>query len=338
MEGKKSTLKTVLGVIGTVFFFLTFIVYVVLIMAECLGITKEILGSTYVYGFDALKVIVFWITVIPVLPVCIIYEIIFALTYIRKRGKGLKIASIAVTAVMIIGLVIPGIVHEINKRKLISDCEDDISDYLDDKYGDGFSDDISISIKNFDEREFYISTPALPEGTTFELDFETEYAGTNDDLINIFANANSGFIEDFDDYLDHAYSLPDNMDIDARVLSIDLSGFRDGDDYSVLFDSNGYKIRSITVTCDDLDDDSLVDLLNLIDADYIPVFGDNMWEYIMVYVYEGDEPAYSVQITPRNLDGGEPDVANISVYSGAPVTSELDGTQIFLNANVIAIA
>ena len=301
------------------------------------GMSSGLMGGPYIYGWEAVLNALLWGTIIPVYPVCLIYEVIFTLTYIRKRGRALKIIAVVAAASVLLGIIVPCVTFEFKKRELIADSEPLIREYLDGKYGSGFSDNISISISEYDDQRFDISTPVLPDGATFELKLADEYFDDYDDLVNAFISRNAGFSDDFNDYLEERYSLPDNMEIDARIDSLDLSDFVYGDDYTDLFDTAEYRIASIKVTCDSIDDDSLMELLNQIDADYIPAFDGHMFDYLMVYVYTENTREYLVQITPRSPSDGQPDVANIEMYTDSTVYSELNGTQVFLNATVIEI-
>jgi hypothetical protein len=338
MEKKGSLARKILGIIGIVLFFLSFIPYTYLIAVATEGVSAGLLGGPQIYGWEAVCNILLWGTIIPVYPVCFIYEVVFAIVYIRKKGMALKIIALAVTASVVIGIIIPCVVFEYKKSRLIADYESEIKTYLDDKYGTGFSNDISVSVLEYDRPLFGISAPALPDGCTFEYSPANEYFDGHDSLVNEFIAHNAGFTEAFNDYIEERYSLQDNMEIDAHIDSFDLSDFNDGDDYTSLFDTVEYRVSSITVTCDEIDDDSLMELLNQIDADYIPAFNGHMFDYLMVYVFGDNTREYYVQITPRSPQNGQPDVANIEMYTDSTVYSELDGTQVFLNATVIEIA
>ena len=90
-EDKKSAAKVVWGFIGCFFFFASFLVWIFVGCFGFAGTHEGLLGGPMIYGLDAELYVALWLCVIPVIPVCFLYELIFGIAYIaRSKDKKLK--------------------------------------------------------------------------------------------------------------------------------------------------------------------------------------------------------------------------------------------------------
>ena len=80
-EDKKSAAKVVWGFIGCFFFFASFLVWIFVGCFGFAGTHEGLLGGSMIYGLDAELNIALWLCVIPVIPVCFLYELIFGIAY-----------------------------------------------------------------------------------------------------------------------------------------------------------------------------------------------------------------------------------------------------------------
>ena len=79
----------VLGIVGISLFFLSFLSYFLLMHAGFQGTQNGLSGGPVVYGWEAIKTVFISYCTVPLYPVCMLYELLFAVLYIRKQGKTL---------------------------------------------------------------------------------------------------------------------------------------------------------------------------------------------------------------------------------------------------------
>ena len=66
----KRVLFAILGIIGTILFFASFLPYLALVVAAVEGCKEGLFGGRYIYGAQAVKTVLIWMSIIPVFPVC----------------------------------------------------------------------------------------------------------------------------------------------------------------------------------------------------------------------------------------------------------------------------
>ena len=301
------------GIIGTVIFFLSFLPYIFLIYSAIFGIGTGFFGFYGFYGtLYGLKAVIYsgtMLILIPVLPVCFLYQVLFGVIYLRVRPKKIRIPAAICACVFAALIVIPCLVYK--GREIVYSKEEDpeVRRFLEDKYGEQFAAEARIVLFSMENGEYRVYTPVLPDGEYFVVDRDVNTNEFNDhnDLIHEFACSNIGFTDDLDTYLDEKYGLPGNAHIHAECMSIDFGDFRNGDDHSGLLTNADYWISSIRLEPSIIDQESLKDITLDIWETYVPEFGDHMGEYITVYIYDGEEIIADIQIMQASfVDNGVP--------------------------------
>lgn len=316
-----TAVKKVFGVIGAVLFFSSYLPYLFLVFAAINGFVLGLAGESYVYGFEAVCGQFVLLCIFPVYPVCILYQLIYGIVYIRKRKK-LKIAAIAVVAVLVAAIFASCFYYEIRKRHQLNEDSGYIIEYLSDKYGDDIASDISISMINPEERCYGVTSHVLPDSARFNV-----YAADGtDNLVRIFEQYNENFHEDFENYLAEVYDLPENMSISVMITDIEFGDYRCGDDYERLFDGVDYKAAGITVDVMDLSSDDAIEIVSSVMRDQYPLFegntsNDDFW---VVYLKDNGMYAFSVTVLFDSM------TAHFDRYSDYHFSSDLNGLSVEL--------
>ncbi len=322
MGNKKSTVKKVFGIIGTVFFFITYLPFLYLIVVGYDGMTAGLFGGIEIYGFEAMGNAFLWLCIIPVFPVCIIYQLIFGIAYIRKH-KTLKAVTIGIVVTLALMIVGAGLFAINKNQKQLEEAKPEIEQYLSDKYGEGFINaDTGIRLMNPNEDSYMVTTDVLPEGIEFCVYRDDEY----DNLINSFLIYNDGFEDEFEEYVNEQYDLPDNMSIRVNIDAIDFGSYHHGDDYTYLFDRVDYSVSGIEADIQDVDDDVVVNLIYEVWEEQFPKFEDQIiyLGYFTLFVKDNGSYAYSVVYY---VDARE---VSISLYRPTDRVSDLDGEYLVL--------
>lgn len=287
----KTTFKKVWGVIGTVIFFISYIPYLLLIEVGIHGTMSGLFGGIKLYGFEAMCNYIVWLCVVPVFPVCIIYQLIFGIAYIRKR-RVLKIITIVLVAVLVIIIINVGVFAVNKKEEQLAAAKPQIEQYLTDKYGEGFvNENTNIRLFSPDDDGYMVTTDVLPDG----IEFAVNLSSGDDDLIASFCGRNEGFTDDFTEYTDEQYEMPDNMSLQVRIDSIAFGTYHDSEDYSVLFPGVDYRISGITVDVDNANDESVEELIYEVWEEQFPKFDDQVDnEFITMCIRENGENVFYV--------------------------------------------
>ena len=318
--------KKVFGIIGVVLFFLSYLPFIPLIEVGIHGVQSGLFGGPYIYGFDAIANCFLWLCVVPIYPICILYQLIFGIAYIRKH-KVLKIVTIAVVASLVTAILATGIYYEVKKKELIDADRELIIEYLSDKYGEEVTSDITITLTNYDDRQYRVTSPVLPEDGYFYV-YTSEDDDFYDDLFKTYMRWDETFEEDFEAYINEQYDMPDNMSLQSVPDSVYFGDFTYGDDHDELFESAQYRVTGIEVDEGELTDEDVLEILNGVWEEQIPKLSDVMGEdYLCLYIKENGEHAFYITIYPDSA------AADISIYTGTgyQVLTQLNGARIELS-------
>ena len=321
---KKSSAKKIFGIIGTVFFFLSYIPYVWIIINSIEGVQTGLIGGPYVHGFDAMINILLWLCIIPIVPACFIYQLIFGIAYIRKRRK-LSIVTLILVVLIVAGILAAGLPEVIKNDLQIKTDSPVISEYLEGKYGQELASNITLKVYDYESHGYKVTAPVLPEGLCFYT-----YVGNGyyDDLINTFTRENADYQERFDDYINSKYNMPENIRFQTHIESIDFGDYENGDDTSVLFERTNYSITAIAYETEEISDDIAIGIFkdawnNYFSQSDIPSDTD----HLTVYITRDGKNMLNAAIMP---DKDHP-AAYITAYSDYSVSSDLNGQRISLN-------
>ena len=322
----KGKAKKVFGIIGVVLFFLSYLPFVPLIEVGIHGVQSGLFGGPYIDGFDAIANCFLWLCVVPIYPICILYQLIFGIAYIRKH-KVLKIVTIAVVASLVTAILATGIYYEVKKKELIDADRELIIEYLSDKYGEEVTSDITITLAYYDDRQYRVTSPVLPEDGYFYV-YTSEDDDFYDDLFKTYMRWDETFEEDFEAYINEQYDMPENMSLECVPDSVYFGDFTYGDDHDELFESAQYRVTGSEVDEGELTDEDVLEILNGVWEEQIPKLSDVMGEdYLCLYIKENGEHAFYITIYPDSA------AADISIYTGRgyQVLTQLNGARIELS-------
>lgn len=323
---KKNMAKIILGGIGTILFFASYIPYLYIIICSVDGVQEGLFGGSYVYGFEAMFNLLQWFIFFPIIPVCFIYQMAFGIAYIRKR-KALSIITLVLVAAITGGILLAGIPVEFRKKQQIKDDIPVITEYLEEKYGHEMASNLNISLSDYESHDYKVTTYVLPEG----LYFYTYLGYPNyDDLVPTFLRVNEDYNERFNDYINSKYDLPENVRFRTNIESIDFGDYKHGDDTSELYDRTEYTITAMEVESKELSDEIVTGIINEAWSKYfsqIEIPADT--DHLILYIKQNGSYAFSVTIYPNK--NGEPASAFINTYYDYPVSTSLDNTRIILN-------
>ena len=335
---KSAAVKKTAGIIGTVLFFISYIPYFALAYTGISGVQRGLFGGPYIYGFDAMWNMFVWTCIIPVFPICILYQLIFGIFYIRKN-RILTAATLITFAVAVTAILSVGLTYESMKRNHIKEDFEFIKGQLSEEYGCETHNFYGIRVLDYEERSYMLRSTVLPENVEFAVYTNEDY---RNDLISQFESYNGNFHSDYEAYLDRKIDMPENMHIQAHIISIDFGSFRDGDDYTALFDKVTYEINGITVELGYVDDSIVTDTLQQIWKEQSPKIENNRsnrfvimtrnsdQDYYTVYIKVNGQNAYSVTLVYRLYNNSNKACATVNTYSDYKGNTALDGKQIEL--------
>ena len=303
-DPKKATVLKVLGIVGTVFFFLSYIPFFVLPIVSLVGVTEGMFGVRTVYGWEAVSNVFLWMCILPVYPVSIIYQIVWGVFYIRRKKKALKIATIILVAVILISTAATCIIFKFKEKERYEELIPEVRAYLTDKYGSDFANSAELSLYEYDVGTFKGRSPIFDPSEEFELDHAPD--GYYDDIINVFNRQNEKYEKDFRNYLDKKHSMSGEIHVQPHIASINFDGYKKGEDYSVLFQATKYSIAGLTIELphDEIKQDRLISLTKKAIDEYVPKLGDHTLRFIMIYVRDEDSGSTvaSIQIDFPSAD------------------------------------
>ena len=289
----------------TFFFFVAFIPYICLIYNGINGFVFAFRGAGQFYGFDAIFASLLLSPLIIFVPASIIYQIVYAVKHLPDH-PALRIASLISVVCIIAGFIA---VTPLSKAKIdfiASKDPDKISEYLSDKYGTNFVEGIKIHKTKNGTRTYNVTTDAL-KGKYMtvknEINPKDDYV-FSDDLIDIYADPQSPYLSAFSSYLDDEYDVPFNMDIKPEIRSIRFGDYKNGDDYSVLFERTDYDIGGIDVHVAEHTKDSVMDSIDQVYKDIYPYIKDKIDRLLVLYIEDNEYRVVYASIF--DIDGEDP--------------------------------
>ncbi|MBR1797539.1 MAG: hypothetical protein IJ757_05985 [Clostridiales bacterium] len=331
---KRSVTGLVFGIIGTVVFFVSYMPFLLLINYAIDGMQAGLFGGPYVYGWEAVSNAFIWLCIFPVYPVCMLYQLLFGLLYIRKRSLVLKIFAASIPALIIAAILISCLSYRIKENKLLEDSRDDIIDYLEDKYNMSEDQITDIQVDEYDGNVFDVYTTVLPGNRSFTVSLGDDGNVAIDGLISQFIGFNDDFLDGLSDYVADEYDIPDvyTPHIYYNIESIDFEGYEDGDSFESLYVSTEYRINGFQITYNNINDDTMTELLNDLWSDEIPKIADKIDDYFMVYIYTDNTREYYIQVFMPDDGSLDETTALVDLYSDSTVNSDLVGQRIELHS------
>lgn len=285
---QRTTFLKVLGIVGTVFFFLSYIPFFALPLFSVFGINEGIFGVRTVYGIEAVYTLFCWLSLIPLYPVSIIYQIVWGIVYIRRKKKALKIAAIALVAVILVSIAATCILFKFKENERYEQLLPEVRTYLTDKYGSEFADNAELYLYDYDAGTFRGRSPLFDSTEVFEIDHAPD--GYYDNVINSFTRQNEKYEKAFRNYLDEKHSMEGEIHVQPHIASINFDGYSKGDDLSFLFPKTKYSIAGLQIELphDEIRQEKLITLTKKAIDEYVPKLGDHTLKFIMIYVRDED--------------------------------------------------
>ena len=290
------------GLFGLILFYISFIPYLMLVWVAAAGTDTFFGGDMYnrmEYGFRAVAYMGRLLSLmIPVIPVCLIYQMIFGFLYISKRPSEIRKPAVIYSAVFAALILTPCLFHSGREFIYTHRHVPEIRAFLSDKYGEKVAKECRIELEDIYYEEFTVYSPIFSDDDPFTVSRDRD--GSFDDhgnMILAFANENEGFSEELNNYIDEKYDLPDNMHSGARCTDIEFGDFRYGDDYSALIPTAEYTIDRLYVELDDVDQETLEKLLIDIWKEQCPKFMDSLEDSLVIIVSADGQVIANLQIT-----------------------------------------
>lgn len=227
-----------------IWFSLSFIPYLFILWSGIFGI--DFWGDKY--GFPAMIIVAGLLSLVPVYPVLLVFQIMFYIFSVRsgkfgekqKRGTG-RIVLVLICATLVIGIGASILQYDANsyQRNYKDDAErqkdkEIIGQYLAEEYGE-YAEDMKIveSDYDYDSDSYIIKTSLLEKGSFFvSIEDGVVYDG-------LYDNGRYGFKYEFKeknslddvlgDYLLDTYLNIDNCDMNPHLYDYDFRKFLDGD-------------------------------------------------------------------------------------------------------------
>ena len=323
------------GILGAILYYLSFLPYIYLAYSAVFGISVFFGFLDYsgtLYGTKAVIYSGMLITMLPILPACLLYQILFGLIYLRVRPKNVRRPAAIYACIFAALIVIPCLVYWGRETAYSTKVGDEVRSFLEDKYGEHFVKDARIVLESMEDEEFRVYSPVLPNGVAFVVrrDRNTHEFDDHNDLMRAFANNNEGFTEALNSYLDEIYGLPDNAHISAECRSVDFGDYRYGDDYADLIENAEYTIYAIDLEPETIDQESLEEITFNIWGRYVPKFSDNVDECLMVYICDDGRRVAEIQILQATFEDNGIPVGYIDAYENIETSYEIEDEIFYL--------
>lgn len=255
----KKLINIIGEVIGTVFFFASFIPFIYAVYKGFTGTFFGFRSYAWFFGLSAIMVTLAYECLICLLPLlCLIYQISFARKVISKYPK-LQIAAWIFTGAVVVSALASIFMENVSRERKCRNLQPVIREYLTSKYGDDVADNSSFEIASQTGIIYDVHTPVLPDDKTYEVRV-TQGDRITDTLVTDFSGSSPDFFAEFKKYIIAKENIPEGMDINIDILSIDFQDYHYGDDYADLFSRTEYSIKEIIVDLDTVTDEAVLDL------------------------------------------------------------------------------
>ena len=246
VSDKSKPSMSVIEKIGTVVFFISFLPLIYAVFKGFSGAFLGLQGFAWFFGLPAIISTLIYECFLFFMPIgCLIYQIIFGRDFIRHHDTLKRLTKILVgflIAASVISTVFAGQLLNI-KHTVYQPL---IRNHLKAQFGEKAATEISYEIASKQELSYTAHSPILPQDQSFEIRIINQ-GEIWDDLTSAFFEANKDFCRDLKNYIIKKENIPEDFDYDLSIVSIDFQDYRDGEDYTVLFDRTKYVFTGVTV-------------------------------------------------------------------------------------------
>lgn len=275
---------------ATVLYYLSFLPYFIPFYFAISGISF----LTRIYGIVAATLAAVFMTVSGFFPICFIFQTAFGKRHFSDN-KSLKLGTFIIVSLLIALIVcIEPISSSVNEIRLYKEPSK-IYNYLKTQYGQETANNANIvfdHVADYDPaiRYYKAYSPALPEGSTFEVcsnpNLPRKYT---DNLLELFLKANPEYTSECQKYILEKSNIHDeSLSMESLIRSIDFKDYHHGSDYSVLFERTNLELSEVTIQISNSDDESIRKAVNTVMSN----------EYVRNQVLSG----YLISIDIKNKD------------------------------------
>ena len=251
-------------IVGTVLFFISFIPLIYAIIKSFTGYFL----FAWLFGFHAVLFSIFNLGKVYIPLICLLYQILFFASYIRKHKKLLKV-TLYFIGILLCSILCSSILAETNLNRLDRSAQSKIKPHLAALYGDEASADMTYYQISKNSQSYEGHSPVLPSDVSFEIQ-AIDNGEIWDNFTAIFQETNKGFSNDLIQYVIDKNDLPSDMNYKISIISIDFQDYKNGDDYSVLFERTKYALWSIDVKYNSITEDDIMNIINRVWKDVFP--------------------------------------------------------------------
>ena len=298
VSNAKTNAKKVLGIIGTVLFFLSFLPLIYAVFKGFTGVFFGFQGFAYFFGLFAIVLTLiyecFLFFFLPVL--CLIYQVGFGSNYIRhhkKLDRATKILVIVIIAAAVISSLFSGQLITL-KHNLV---QPKIRNHLAEVYGEAAS-DIRFEIESLYSLKYNAHSPVLPQDKSFEIQVYNDNESIYDDLLSVFEETNKDYMPALKKYIAEKEHIPDGLEVIPDIISIDFKDYKYGDDITVLLGRTNYRIKGFNLDYSKVNDQIVMELTNKVWKEIYPNIPVSERTTFEIDIYENKTEAISVFFHP----------------------------------------
>lgn len=328
---KKMKIKKVVDILTWVLFLLSFVPYLLLVKAALFGADVGLFNSYIAYGFEAVYVLLCYFTIIPIFPVCLIYEIIYVLVGFCKFNRVRRMVIIVIPVTIVLLIVAPCTIYSIvssNKDKnYFNECEEEIWSYLRDNYSGEIIEKGELTLLNRQEGRFWLRLDkALFDNINYITVNIDKDGNITDDFAENFSGANTynkNIRDKFNEYVDELYKVDANTDLQAYILKIDMKDFSYQGDLREFFTKCDYIVTSVYFNVDKYNQQAIISKIKDFHKNVIPQLPLQDKQNFNYYVIQDDRFYASIHSYDKDVSDNE-----LTLFiSGYTYTSE-EGTTI----------
>lgn len=321
-------MKKIVGIILWIVFLLSFIPYMLLIKAATIGADVGLFSPAWEYGFGAVTTLIFFYSLVPIYPICLLYEVIYGIVTFRKSSELRRRIMIFLPVGILLLILVPCIFHEIDDRykdkKYYSQEEKIVRDYLEEHFSDEILANGDLSLYSRQEGIFRFRVEKEIFGTIRFIEITVDENGTiRDNFCKSLSKADlADFRESFGSYLDTYYGMSDNIDLQAVINDIDMSDYRYAGDLKDVFEKCDFVINSVFITEQPFEMDETIEIIRdfyKYTMPRIPVPDPKDFNF---YVMQDDRFHAAIHAFDKNLNDKEVTL----FFSGYHYTNEAEPT------------
>lgn len=313
-------MKKVVNVVLWIIFLLSFVPYLILVQAAIFGANVGIFNTSWAYGFEAVYVLIYLFTIIPIFPACLIYEFIYGIIMFRKFTKLKKWIAIILPSSIVLLIVLPCIFHEIDNRYqdriYYGSHEELIWDYLHENFSEELLVNGELELRSREDEYYWFKFDKEVFG---EIGFLQIWINEEGDIVDDFSDRfNEIYEEDLGEYLDTYYGVAGNMELQPLLYDVDMSNYSYQDDIKAVFEKCDYRISSVYFTEKVYDQDQTIALIKSFYKEVLPMISVQDEQSFNFYVKVDDRFFASIHAYDKNPSDNE----IILFFSGYTYTSE----------------